>query len=251
MALAHYLYDSMPQNESSMDEWTTSSTGISRSEENLSGGFECNICLDTVQDPVVTLCGHLYCWPCIYRWLHLQSISAQNADQQPSQCPVCKADVSLNTLVPLYGRGQNTNLSAAKKAPHLDMAIPHRPSGPASGADTPRSPRSSSSPYSTRLRNVSHLHQPQPYTPHLGPHNDLSFSSPGGTTSNVISVYGGMIYARMFGNSVTNLYTYPNSYNLYDGLSPRMRRQIMQADKSLGRISFFFFCCVLLCLLTF
>lgn len=28
--------------------------------------FECNICLDVVNEPVITLCGHLFCWPCIY-----------------------------------------------------------------------------------------------------------------------------------------------------------------------------------------
>jgi E3 ubiquitin-protein ligase RNF5 len=30
--------------------------------------FECNICLELASEPVVTLCGHLYCWPCLYRW---------------------------------------------------------------------------------------------------------------------------------------------------------------------------------------
>jgi|TARA_B110000977_G_scaffold188631_1_gene257137 E3 ubiquitin-protein ligase RNF5 len=29
--------------------------------------FECNICLELASDPVVTQCGHLYCWPCIYK----------------------------------------------------------------------------------------------------------------------------------------------------------------------------------------
>ena len=29
--------------------------------------FECNVCLELASDPVITLCGHLYCWPCLYR----------------------------------------------------------------------------------------------------------------------------------------------------------------------------------------
>ena len=35
--------------------------------------FECNICLDTASQPVVTLCGHLFCWPWYVcsRWLSL------------------------------------------------------------------------------------------------------------------------------------------------------------------------------------
>ncbi|KAL7185551.1 hypothetical protein ACSBR2_027486 [Camellia fascicularis] len=60
---------------------------------NPSIGFDCNICLDSAQDPVVTLCSHLYCWPCIYKWIHFQSVSAENPDQQKPQCPVLKAEV--------------------------------------------------------------------------------------------------------------------------------------------------------------
>ena len=29
--------------------------------------FDCHICYDTAREPVVTLCGHLYCGPCLYR----------------------------------------------------------------------------------------------------------------------------------------------------------------------------------------
>ena len=32
-----------------------------------SSAFECNICLELAKEPIVTLCGHLYCWPCLYR----------------------------------------------------------------------------------------------------------------------------------------------------------------------------------------
>lgn len=31
------------------------------------GAFDCNVCYDVAREPVVTLCGHLYCWPCLYR----------------------------------------------------------------------------------------------------------------------------------------------------------------------------------------
>ena len=38
-------------------------------EREREGAFECNICLDVATDPVVTQCGHLYCWPCIYKYV--------------------------------------------------------------------------------------------------------------------------------------------------------------------------------------
>ncbi len=57
--------------------------------------FDCNVCLSAVEDPVVTLCGHLYCWSCLYRWLTTGH----------SACPVCKAGVTKENVIPLYGRG--------------------------------------------------------------------------------------------------------------------------------------------------
>ena len=30
--------------------------------DGLGGRFECNICLEDVREPIVTQCGHLYCW---------------------------------------------------------------------------------------------------------------------------------------------------------------------------------------------
>lgn len=43
---------------------------------------------------MVTLCGHLYCWSCLYRWLNTNHT-----------CPVCKAGVTKENVIPLYGRG--------------------------------------------------------------------------------------------------------------------------------------------------
>ena len=35
--------------------------------EGESGVFECNICLEQAHEPVVTFCGHLFCWSCLWR----------------------------------------------------------------------------------------------------------------------------------------------------------------------------------------
>jgi E3 ubiquitin-protein ligase RNF5 len=33
--------------------------------------YSCNICLELSKEPVVTLCGHLFCWSCLFRSGHL------------------------------------------------------------------------------------------------------------------------------------------------------------------------------------
>ncbi|NP_001352941.1 RING-finger E3 ubiquitin ligase Makibishi 1 [Solanum lycopersicum] len=160
---------------------------------NLSRGFECNICLDLAHDPVVTYCGHLYCWPCIYKWIHLHSIPCENPAQRHPQCPVCKAHVSQTTMVPLYGRDQ-----ATKTSQDDGMAIPERP---------------------------------QQF------HHRSSTSTIGETAH----------AERVDGNSFV---PYPNAHHLAGTASLRMRRQQLQADdKSLRRVHFFLFCCVVLCLI--
>ncbi|XP_051148556.1 uncharacterized protein LOC127263521 [Andrographis paniculata] len=77
--------------------------------------FDCNICLDLAKDPVVTCCGHLFCWPCLYQWLHHHS--------DAKECPVCKGEVTTKSVTPIYGRG-NVN-----PEPEIDsnMKIPVRP----------------------------------------------------------------------------------------------------------------------------
>jgi len=59
--------------------------------------FECNICLDTAKDPVISMCGHLFCWPCLHQWL----------ETRPTRqvCPVCKSAISKEKVIPVYNRG--------------------------------------------------------------------------------------------------------------------------------------------------
>ncbi|KAM9384056.1 E3 ubiquitin-protein ligase RNF5 [Pholidichthys leucotaenia] len=71
--------------------------------------FECNICLDTARDAVISMCGHLFCWPCLHQWL----------ETRPSrqQCPVCKAGISREKVIPLYGRGSSSQDDPRLKTP--------------------------------------------------------------------------------------------------------------------------------------
>lgn len=68
------------------------------SESSSPSEFSCNICFDTASHPVLTLCGHLFCWPCLHQWLESQ---AQNP-----LCPVCKAGCEEDKIIPIYGRGK-------------------------------------------------------------------------------------------------------------------------------------------------
>jgi len=82
-------------------------------ESEANRSFECNICLDTARDAVVSMCGHLFCWPCLHQWL----------ETRPTRqiCPVCKAGISKEKVIPLYGRGNSEGDPREK--------IPPRPQG--------------------------------------------------------------------------------------------------------------------------
>ncbi|XP_016994017.2 E3 ubiquitin-protein ligase RNF185 [Drosophila takahashii] len=76
--------------------------------------YDCNICLDTAHNAVVTMCGHLFCWPCLLQWLL--------TEPSRSLCPVCKAAVDKDKVIPLYGRN-----STRREDPR--EGIPPRPAG--------------------------------------------------------------------------------------------------------------------------
>ncbi|KAJ4785284.1 E3 ubiquitin-protein ligase [Rhynchospora pubera] len=76
-----------------------------------SSSFDCNICLESVSEPVVTVCGHLYCWSCINGWVH-----HQHKTTGPT-CPTCKSPISYNSLIPLYGQGSSTSKFGTSNRP--------------------------------------------------------------------------------------------------------------------------------------
>nr|XP_043621294.1 uncharacterized protein LOC122593023 [Erigeron canadensis] len=77
--------------------------------------YDCNICFDMASDPVVTCCGHLFCWPCLYRWLHIHS--------DVKECPICKGEMNTKSVTPIYGRGNPSRVVEEDGS----LKIPHRP----------------------------------------------------------------------------------------------------------------------------
>ncbi|KAK7405236.1 hypothetical protein VNO78_06435 [Psophocarpus tetragonolobus] len=218
--------------------------------------FDCNICLESAHDPVVTLCGHLYCWPCIYKWLDFKSSSVEQ-DQQRS-CPVCKSEISHTSVVPLYGRGGTLNSESKAKKLQMNLGIPHRPTAYNLNAmltsARARIPHHSQQLHPSYFQPQSRPIHYQQYIPNLyGGYgtNGLPYLGGAAMTSffnPMIGMFGEMVLTRIFGVSDANLFAYP--HNGSSG-SPRMRRQEMQIDKSLNRLSIFLLCCIILCLLLF
>ncbi|CAH9089160.1 unnamed protein product [Cuscuta europaea] len=232
----------------SSEKWKSLSSAVGELENNLCGGFDCNICLDLVRDPVVTFCGHLYCWPCIYKWIHSQNCCNDDGDLQNPLCPVCKSEVSEKTLIPIYGRGIT---SKPGKTPNPGIVIPQRP---------PPSPRHDDDGGRVVVSNLRDLHRPshQSYPGSYAATPAALNLSGGGMITNVLShpmigMIGEFVYSGMFRNPETDLFGYPNSYHVTadGGTTPRMRRQMLEADRSLGRRCFFLCCCVVICLLLF
>ena len=87
----------------------------SKKREERGAAFECNICLDVATDAVISMCGHLFCWPCLATWLETRP--------QRQICPVCKAGIGRDKVIPVYGRSDTE-----RKDPR-DKPLPPRPRG--------------------------------------------------------------------------------------------------------------------------
>ncbi|KAK4876063.1 hypothetical protein RN001_012485 [Aquatica leii] len=105
---------SSPNSSKNLNDASGASDTAEKEEKKEDRTFECNICLDTARDAVVSMCGHLFCWPCLHQWL----------ETRPSRqvCPVCKAAISKEKVVPLYGRGSTKQEDPREK-------VPPRPAG--------------------------------------------------------------------------------------------------------------------------
>ena len=85
------------------------------SKKQSGNNFECTICLETAKEPVLTKCGHMYCWPCIYNWLDSKGGKAK--------CPNCKNLITKDDLIPVYSNDENKdNTNRFKNIPKRPKA---------------------------------------------------------------------------------------------------------------------------------
>ncbi|KAJ0966730.1 hypothetical protein J5N97_023647 [Dioscorea zingiberensis] len=178
----------------------------------------------------VTLCGHLYCWPCIYKWLEIKSTD-------PRQCPVCKASLSRDALVPLYGRG---NTSIDTKNSSQSPEIPKRP----------RPGYSPSDEFDIDHHHYDHHHnyQYQYYSGGSPPHWPTETSVFRSTAGGVIEGIAVSILPSMFQDRDSIYYSRPQ---LISENNPRLRRQEIQAERSLNQLWSFLCCSAIVFLLLF
>lgn len=74
----------------------TNSRAETTTSEKISGSLivpkdsttSCPLCSNQRSNPTSTLCGHIFCWDCIYRWL-----------RERSECPICRTSIEPSRLV--------------------------------------------------------------------------------------------------------------------------------------------------------
>ncbi|OAG30171.1 E3 ubiquitin-protein ligase RNF5 [Nematocida displodere] len=74
--------------------------------------FDCSICMSLVEAPVVTQCGHLFCWGCLHGWGAKSNI-----------CPVCKNACQLSSVIPIYSKGTGATALDLPKPPSTNRCV--------------------------------------------------------------------------------------------------------------------------------
>lgn len=100
--------------EMDLDSKNTDNSG-GGGDDDSGGFFDCNICLDMARDPILTCCGHLFCWSCFYQLSYV--------DSSAKECPVCKGEVTDSSITPIYGNGKNQPVLKLESG----VKIPPRP----------------------------------------------------------------------------------------------------------------------------
>jgi Zinc finger, C3HC4 type (RING finger) len=148
------------------------------------GQFDCNICFDAAREPVVTQCGHLYCWQCLHQvtsphcptegnlvssslMLCLKWLSSPSVSEDPT-CPTCKSGCEMQSLIPIYGRGPGSPPRTRSPSPSPPPSV--------SNKKIPRALRFADLfllPYMKSPSSTAHVLPPRPQAKQLPPRSIL------------------------------------------------------------------------------
>ncbi|KAK8883864.1 hypothetical protein M9Y10_042964 [Tritrichomonas musculus] len=78
--------------------------------------WNCPICFDKLRSPVVTHCGHVFCYDCIDRWL-----------MKSDKCPMCTNHINRDELIVVPGHGETQNIGTQERRQHSKWNINDAP----------------------------------------------------------------------------------------------------------------------------
>ncbi|KAL6471721.1 hypothetical protein MHYP_G00203710 [Metynnis hypsauchen] len=76
---------------------------------------ECSVCLDSLRQPIITHCAHVFCKPCICEVIQSQTGGAK--------CPLCQADIKSTELLEFPGEADNTGTAEGKETWHSSSKV--------------------------------------------------------------------------------------------------------------------------------
>lgn len=90
-------------------------------QESQASFFNCGVCRGAPFEPIATVCGHLFCWECLYSTAGLQ-------DRQIFDCPSCNISMQIKQVTPIY---VHTEIPQKRSE-----GIPHRPQIESQGSES-------------------------------------------------------------------------------------------------------------------
>ena len=76
---------------------------------------ECPICLNNARLPIVTKCGHIFCWDCIKGWVTTKG---------KLECPICKDGIKLEEVIKLYSGDNEVKKGEVDDRPQQERIKP-------------------------------------------------------------------------------------------------------------------------------
>lgn len=80
------------------------SADVSHTASCAQGSTRCSLCIDTLTEPAVVPCGHIFCWECILRYTRSNSGSTQSSVGVGAimKCPICRTEFPSQKIRALY-----------------------------------------------------------------------------------------------------------------------------------------------------